>query len=85
MKHFASDEELQAIADKYRKGGYGYGHAKLELLKFIEATMGPHREAYEYYGGHPDEVWDVLRDCGLKARSVAQETLMRVRDAVGLN
>jgi len=83
-RHFASDEELQDMADRYRKGGYGYGHAKLELLKRIEALMELHRESYDYYGNHPDEVWDILHACGVKARTVARETLDRVRNAVGL-
>lgn len=83
-RHFASPEELQEMAERYRGGGYGYGHAKLELLSKIETLMGPYRETYEGYGTHPDEVWDVLHDCGKIARAVAMKTLDRARDAVGL-
>ena len=35
MKFFASPEKLSEIAAKYRAGGYGYGHAKLELLGML--------------------------------------------------
>ena len=40
---FASQDQKEEIAQKYRAGGYGYGHAKKELLTlmsdyFAEAT-----------------------------------------------
>ncbi|PIE03163.1 MAG: tryptophan--tRNA ligase [Acidobacteria bacterium] len=84
FKFFGSREEIQAMAEKYRAGGYGYGHAKLELLGKINDIIGPHREKYEYLKKHEDEVMDVLRTCGRKARAVASETMRRVREATGL-
>lgn len=35
MKYFTSGQRLEEIAAKYRAGGYGYGHAKLELLDIL--------------------------------------------------
>ncbi|MCA9233781.1 MAG: tryptophan--tRNA ligase, partial [Planctomycetales bacterium] len=40
----ASPAEQAEMAAAYRAGGYGYGHAKLALLKKLEETFGP---AYE--------------------------------------
>ncbi len=82
-KLLASAEESAEMAERYRKGGYGYGHAKLALLEKVETFLGPYREKYEYLVAHPDEVRDVLRDCGKVARARAHEVMTRVRDAVG--
>ena len=35
IKFFASEEKQTEIRQKYLAGGYGYGHAKLELLELI--------------------------------------------------
>lgn len=35
IKFFASEEKQKEIRQKYLAGGYGYGHAKLELLELI--------------------------------------------------
>lgn len=83
-KFFSSAEEQAAMADSYRAGGYGYGHAKLALFEKLDAYFGPHRERYQHLVDHPDEVMDVLRESGKKARAVAQATMTRVREACGL-
>ena len=81
---FASEDELAEMKANYRKGGYGYGHAKLALLDKIQSFAEPHRERYQYYLSHEEEVLEILKESGKKARSVAQETMVRVRQAVGL-
>jgi tryptophanyl-tRNA synthetase len=35
IKLFASQEKIEEIRQRYLKGNYGYGHAKLELLEII--------------------------------------------------
>ncbi len=49
MKYFASEEQLTEIAGKYRAGGYGYGHAKLELLSVLLEYFREARKKYEQY------------------------------------
>ncbi len=83
-KFFSSKEEQDAMAANYRAGGYGYGHAKLALLEKIQTFIEPHRDRYNHLVSHPDEVMDVLRDCGKTARATARKTMDRVRDAVGM-
>ncbi len=83
-KFFANADERQLMADRYRAGGYGYGHAKLELLGKLKNYFGPYREQYLELVKRPDEVMDVLRSCGKKARATARVTMDRVRAAVGL-
>ncbi len=84
VKLFATPDERARIADAYRAGGYGYGHAKKELLAMIDRHFGPFREKRRELAARPDDVMDVLRDGARRARARAAATMARVRDAVGL-
>ncbi|HOU54756.1 MAG TPA: tryptophan--tRNA ligase [Myxococcota bacterium] len=84
LKLFAPPEEVAEIAEAYRRGGYGYGHAKKRLGEWINTAFAPARERYEELRAHPDRVRDVLREGGRRAREVAEATLVRVRDAAGI-
>ena len=83
-KLFASQEEQAEMAENFRRGGYGYGHAKLALFEKIDRYFAPHRDRYQFLVDHPDEVMDVLRDGGRQARAQARIVMDRVREAVGL-
>jgi len=84
-KLFASAEELEQMRDKYQSGGYGYGHAKKELLIRIKKFVEPYRDKYQNYISRPDTVTDILRSGAKKASAVANETLEIVREKVGMN
>lgn len=83
-KLFATEEELAEMATNYRGGNYGYGHAKKALLEKVEGFVAPHRDRYQHFVNHKDEVMDVLNDAGKKARAVAQNTMARIREAAGI-
>jgi tryptophanyl-tRNA synthetase len=84
IKLFASDEQRAEVSSKYRAGGYGYGHAKKELLAMIDGYFAEARERYRDLKKRPDYVRDILREGGTQAREQAQAYMARVRDAVGL-
>jgi len=84
LKLFASGEELEEIAGKYRAGGYGYGHAKTRLAKLINEQFADARDRYADLAARPDDVRDMLREGGRKAREVAEATMQRVRAACGI-
>lgn len=84
IKLFANDEDLQRIGDAYRKGGYGYGHAKKELLGMITNSLADARERRHELVKRPDYVYDVLREGGKAARARAAETMESVRKHAGL-
>ncbi len=84
LKLFATSEELDEIAGKYRAGGYGYGHAKGRLTELINELFAPARDRYAELEKDPAYVRDVLREGGRKAREVAEATMQRVRAAAGI-
>ncbi len=84
LRLLAEPAELDEIAGKYRAGGYGYGHAKTRLAELINAKFAAARERYAQLENNPDEVRDVLRDGGRRARDVAEKTMVRVRSACGI-
>ena len=84
IKHFADDAKQAEIAEQYRAGGYGYGHAKKELLGLIDDYFAEARARRKELEQRPDYVMDVLRDGGRQAREQADAFMERVRDATGL-
>jgi tryptophanyl-tRNA synthetase len=80
---FATDEQREAMAERYRKGGVGYGEVKKALVPMMADYYAEARDKRAALAASPDTVMDVLRDGGRKARAEAQATLARVRDAMG--
>ena len=83
-KLFATEDELAALAERYRAGGMGYGHAKMELLEKINEHFGPMREKRRELAEDMDYVNDLLKTGAQKASVLARETLQKARQAVGL-
>jgi tryptophanyl-tRNA synthetase len=84
IKLFASPDEQAKIAAKYRAGGYGYGHAKQELTRLMDAYFGEARERRRQLATRPDDVRDVLAQGARKARAAAEPIMHQVRDVCGL-
>ncbi len=84
IRLFASEEKNREIRDKYTSGGFGYGHAKKELLALIEEFFSEARDRREYLARRPDTIWDMLRDGGKKARNRAEIVMQPVREATGI-
>lgn len=83
-KLIASEAQAQAMADKLRAGGYGWGHAKQELFEALDAHVAPMRERYLALRADDAHI-DALLEAGAeKARVIARRTMQRVRSAVGL-
>jgi tryptophanyl-tRNA synthetase len=83
-KLFASKTDIEAMAEKLRAGGYGYGHAKKELLEAIKEFFAPMREKRTELENNRDFVEKVLKEGCEKARAVAIETIKEVKKTVGL-
>jgi tryptophanyl-tRNA synthetase len=84
IKLFADEEETKQIAQQYREGGYGYGHAKQELLGLIEDYFAEARARRKELEQRPDYVRDVLREGARDAREKVQPLMENVRSLTGL-
>lgn len=83
-KHVAGAEKAVALADKLRAGGYGWGHAKLDLLAALEDELGPLRERYVALRSDEAKLDVLLAEGAARARVLARATMERVRDAIGI-
>jgi tryptophanyl-tRNA synthetase len=84
IRLFADEAKREEVAAAYRAGGYGYGHAKKELLGLITEYFAEARERRRELVARPDYVMDVLREGGRKGREQAERHMQAVREAVGL-
>jgi tryptophanyl-tRNA synthetase len=81
---FVDDQKREAMADTYRKGGFGYGMVKKELAEAAEAFFAEARERRQQLEQHPDRVREILDDGARRARKKAGEVLLRAKQACGL-
>jgi tryptophanyl-tRNA synthetase len=79
---FAPAAERDAMAERYRKGGVGYGEVKKRLAELILEHFAEARRRRAALTA--EEVEAALRRGAEKARSAARATLAVVRRAVGL-
>jgi len=84
IKLFADETKTKEIAQNYRDGGYGYGHAKQELLGLIEEFFADARAKRKELEQRPDYVRDVLRHGAEQARERVAPMMERVRELTGL-
>ena len=85
FKLIADNKSVIKMEQNYSKGGYGYGHAKKELLEYILSHFSKERDRFNYYMSNKDELDKVLNEGAQKANSVASEVLNRVRNKLGYN
>lgn len=84
IKLFADKEKQNEIAEKYRAGGYGYGHAKLELMDLLTEYFAKAREKRKELEKDLDYVKDVLTEGGRKARERAESVMEPIREVTGI-
>tara|TARA_B110000240_G_C13503226_1_gene454857 strand:- start:2479 stop:3447 length:969 start_codon:yes stop_codon:yes gene_type:complete len=79
----ASPSSVQLLREKYLKGGMGFGYAKQLLYEIILDRFKKEREKFDYLHQHPEEVHLALSKGAEKARRIASNVLIRVRDKIG--
>ncbi len=84
LKLLATPAEAAEWERRYRAGGMGYGEAKQRLFELHEERFGSRREVRAQWAARPDDVEDVLRAGGRRARAIAQELMEEVRAACGI-
>ena len=83
-KLFVSEEKYQELRAKFMAGGYGYGHAKKELLEAILEYFKDARARREELEKNPEYIEEVLRKGALKAREIARKKITEAKQIVGL-
>jgi tryptophanyl-tRNA synthetase len=83
-KLFATPEEQQALASRYRAGGMGWGEAKEELFRAANRELTPLRQRFEEILADPAGLDRILARGAEKARPIAARTVARLRKAAGI-
>jgi len=76
--------EIGAMREKYIAGGYGYGHAKMELLEKLKEKFGPMRDKYVSWMNRQGDLREMLHEGSRNARALAAEKLNMVQGRLGL-
>ncbi len=84
---FATAEETTALRVKYESEGigFGYGHAKTELLNVLTEYLRPYREARTKLLEHPEIVEAKLAEGARIMNARLDEKMRVVKEVVGVN
>ena len=83
IKLIAGNNHVDEIKNKYKSGGYGYGHAKTELFEIILSKYKNQRDKYNHLMSNKKEIDAVLLDGASRAKATANEVLRRVKTKLG--
>ena len=82
-KLIATKQETLDLKSKYQGGNFGYGHAKEELFNLICRNFDKERERFNYLMENKSLIEEDLRKGAIKAKSIAQQVIKRVRENIG--
>jgi len=84
--HDAFNPDAAEVADlkaRYEKGQVGDGDCKKRLAEVINQFLEPMRQRRAELEANPSYVMEVLREGTARANAVAEDTLMRAKQAMG--
>ena len=81
-KHFAQEEEIQSLKERYGKG-ISWAEAKEILFNKLEFYFKDKKKIYDHYIRQPLELEKILRQGAEKARSEAQVFLKELKKSIG--
>jgi tryptophanyl-tRNA synthetase len=79
----AQESAIKQMRKQYESGGYGYGHAKQALFEALLDKFSNARNQFHKLMEDPQQMDKILQQGAIKAQSVANETLSRVRKSLG--
>jgi tryptophanyl-tRNA synthetase len=80
----APESGRQAMADLYRRGGFGYGEVKKAVVEAAAGFFAAARERRAALEADPARIEEILAAGATRARAKAREVLDRAREACGL-
>jgi tryptophanyl-tRNA synthetase len=81
---FADEAQREAMAAKYRRGGFGYGEVKKALADLAVDYFAEARNRRHELEAHPEQVREILADGAARARKKAADVLLRAQRACGV-
>jgi tryptophanyl-tRNA synthetase len=81
---FAHQQQREAMAATYRRGGFGYGEVKKALADLAVDYFAEARDRRAELQAHGERVREILGDGAAKARKKAAEVLLRAQRACGV-
>ena len=79
----ADEDAVKNMRQQYESGGFGYGDAKQALFETLLEKFASARLQFDKLMGRPEQMDKILQQGAMKAKSVANETLLRVRKSLG--
>jgi tryptophanyl-tRNA synthetase len=83
FKLIADKNQTNEMKNKYQSGGYGYGHAKTDLLNLILEKYKDNRSKFDYLMSNKKEIDLILSEGSKKADITAKQVLKRVKTKLG--
>ncbi|RCK73847.1 MAG: Tryptophanyl-tRNA synthetase [Anaerolineae bacterium] len=83
-KVFSPADMVAEIDVECRRAGIGCVECKQRMAANLNKHLEPFRQKRSEYARDPNYVWDVLRDGKERAAKIARQTMVEVRQAVGL-
>lgn len=81
----ATPDQIQSMADLYRRGGFGYGEIKKAVADAADVFFAEARQRRAELASDPQRVEAILQEGAAKARLRASQVLDRAQKACGLN
>ena len=83
FKLIADENQTNEMKNKYQSGGYGYGHAKTDLLNLILEKYKDNRSKFDYLMSNKKEIDLILSEGSKKAEITAAQVIKRVKTKLG--
>ena len=83
FKLIADENQTNEMKNKYQNGGYGYGHAKNDLLNLILQKYKDNRSKFDYLMSNKKEIDLILSEGSKKAELTATQVIKRVKTKLG--
>lgn len=81
-KHFATENQVNELRQRFIAGGMGYGTAKTILFEQINTVLSDARNKYNELMANKTKIDEILSDGAKRASAVAEKTFARVRRAM---
>ncbi|NDK19586.1 hypothetical protein GW819_01980 [Candidatus Gracilibacteria bacterium] len=84
IRTFATPVRVESIRAKYLAPGYGYGHAKLELLEILTEYLKPYHDARAMLEKNPELIEAKLQEGARIMNARIEAKMQKVKEVVGL-